>query len=69
MARRYKYAGELAEKLMPVVQVVNLDPLWIEFDCPIEFENQVTVSREVLVWPAARPAGPHFLRTRTMPSK
>jgi len=31
--------GEAVEKLEPVMILVQLDPLWIEFDCPIEDEE------------------------------
>lgn len=39
--------GETVEKLQPVMVLVQLDPLWIEFDCPIEDEEFFQVGRRV----------------------
>ncbi len=45
--------GEPAEKLIPMIEVVTLDPLWVEFDCPVEEIDQFSVGTEVAVRRAA----------------
>lgn len=35
IARRWRQSGEAVESWQPVVEVVALDPLWIEFECPL----------------------------------
>jgi RND family efflux transporter MFP subunit len=52
---RYKQAGEAVEKFVPVVEVMCLDPLWIEFECPIQQQQEFRVGTRVLVAPARRP--------------
>jgi RND family efflux transporter MFP subunit len=39
--------GETVEKLEPVMILVQLDPLWIEFDCPVEDEEYFQVGTRV----------------------
>ena len=41
--------GEAVEKLEPVMVLVQLDPLWIEFDCPIEDEEFFQLGTRVRV--------------------
>ena len=43
------------ERFVPVVEVMSLDPLWIEFDCPVASEHLFQVGREIPVAPAVRP--------------
>jgi len=47
--------GEAVEKFVPVVEVMSLDPLWIEFECPIEMRDRFKKGAIVLVAPARRP--------------
>ena len=42
-------AGEPAEKLVPVVEVVTLDPLWIEFDCPVDQSAGLAIGSKLSV--------------------
>ena len=52
VTRRFKQAGETIEQLAPVVEVISLDPLWIEFECPVAAEQSLTVGSRVQVRPA-----------------
>lgn len=49
-----KRPGETSEKLMPVVEVAKLDPLWVEFECPVTDEALFRPGAEVLVSPSSR---------------
>jgi RND family efflux transporter MFP subunit len=35
VAERLHRGGESVDELQPVVKIVRLDPMWVEFDCPI----------------------------------
>ncbi|MBM4061642.1 MAG: efflux RND transporter periplasmic adaptor subunit [Planctomycetes bacterium] len=50
-----KSKGEAVEKFMPVVEVMSLDPLWVEFDCPVTEQHRFRIGGEVVVAPAVRP--------------
>jgi len=52
---RFKQQGEAVEKFVPVVEIMCLDPLWIEFECPIQRQHEFTNGSQVLVAPARRP--------------
>lgn len=49
-----KGRGETSEKLVPVVEVVKLDPLWVEFECPVTDEALFRHGAKVLTSPTAR---------------
>jgi multidrug efflux pump subunit AcrA (membrane-fusion protein) len=55
VAQRFKSVGETVEKFVPVLEVIDLDPLWVEFDCPVADERFFTVGTSVRVAPAVRP--------------
>ena len=50
----FKRRGETSEKLVQVMEIATLDPLWVEFECPITDENLFRPGTEVVVSPAAR---------------
>ena len=52
VTQRWKGEGEAVEKFVPVLEVMSLDPLWIEFDCPVNDASQFDVGGEVVVAPA-----------------
>ncbi len=52
----YKQTGEAAEKLTPVLEVASLDPLWVEFECPVERQNEFRLMSKIKVAPSTRPA-------------
>lgn len=52
---RYKGTGEAVEKFVPVVEVMSLDPLWIEFECPFQLQHLYHKGSTVVVSPARRP--------------
>ena len=58
VAKKLYSLGETITRLEPVVEVIQLDPLWIEFDCPLDQEWRVQPGAEVLVSPAAIDAEP-----------
>lgn len=49
---RMKSEGESIEKFVPVIEVMCLDPLWIEFDCPVNQMSRFALGSNVDVWPA-----------------
>jgi RND family efflux transporter MFP subunit len=49
--------GETVEKLEPVLLLVQLEPLWIEFDCPIEDEEYFRLGATVGVHKASSGGG------------
>ncbi|MCK5944922.1 MAG: efflux RND transporter periplasmic adaptor subunit [Planctomycetes bacterium] len=51
VTRRYKQFGETADKLEPVVEVMSLDPLWIQFECPVSRRKEFEVGSMVRVTP------------------
>jgi RND family efflux transporter MFP subunit len=53
VTRRLKQIGEATEELTPVVEVMALDPMWVEFECPIAVENRFRVGNFVRVRVAA----------------
>lgn len=52
---QFRGTGEAVEKFVPVVEVMSLDPLWIEFECPIRKQDQFQLGAQVTVSPAQRP--------------
>lgn len=52
---QFRGTGEAVEKFVPVVEVMSLDPLWIEFECPIQHQDKFREGSKVLVAPARRP--------------
>ena len=55
VAQRFKSVGETVEMFVPVLEIVDLDPLWIEFDCPVADERFFAIGTEIKVAPAVRP--------------
>ncbi|MCB9917351.1 MAG: efflux RND transporter periplasmic adaptor subunit [Planctomycetes bacterium] len=55
VTRLFKHPGETTEELAPVAEVVQLDPLWIEFEVTLLEGDLFTKDTEVLVSPAATP--------------
>lgn len=47
--------GDAVERFLPVVEVMSLDPLWIEFECPIQQEHLFRKGAQVRVALARRP--------------
>ncbi len=45
----YDIVGEAVEELEPVFQVVALNPLWVEFDCPVSDEKKFPMGKKVRV--------------------
>lgn len=56
VTERMKGEGESIEKFVPVIEVMCLDPLWIEFDCPLTEERRFAKGTEIEVAPSQRPA-------------
>ncbi|MFK7741458.1 MAG: efflux RND transporter periplasmic adaptor subunit [Planctomycetota bacterium] len=52
---RFRGEGEAVEKFAPVVEVMSLDPLWIEFECPFTSQHLFQMGGTVWVAPAMRP--------------
>ena len=55
VTERFQGPGEAVEKFVPVIEVLSLDPLWIEFECPINERGLFLVGHTALVSPAMRP--------------
>lgn len=47
--------GEAVEKFDPVIEVMSLDPLWVEFECPIQLQNDFKMGAQVRVSLARKP--------------
>jgi RND family efflux transporter MFP subunit len=54
VTQRLRSEGEAVERFVPVVEVMSLDPLWVEFDCPVAEERSFEVGGEIVVAPAVR---------------
>jgi RND family efflux transporter MFP subunit len=52
---RFKGEGEAVERFVPVIEVVSLDPLHVEFDCPLSEQHRFTKGSLLSVAPATRP--------------
>lgn len=52
---RFKSSGDAVEKFVPVVEVMNLDPLWVEFECPFSEAHLFAKGGTALVSPAMQP--------------
>lgn len=68
-----RHPGEPAIKLEPVIEVATLDPLWVEFDCPIHDQRLFRLGRRVTVSPASQPGESReaeivFVSVRATPS-
>ncbi|MEZ6038371.1 MAG: efflux RND transporter periplasmic adaptor subunit [Planctomycetota bacterium] len=55
VTHRFKSVGEAVEKFVPVVEVMTLDPLWIEFECPVTDKHLFREGGTVAVAPAVQP--------------
>lgn len=55
VAQRFKSVGETVEMFVAVLEIVDLDPLWVEFDCPVADERFFAIGTEVSLAPAVRP--------------
>jgi RND family efflux transporter MFP subunit len=62
VAQRFKQQGETVEKYIPVLEVMTLHPLWVEFDCPVADEGLFRVGTELTVFPSVRPADTRVAR-------
>jgi len=51
----FRATGEAVEKFMPVIELMSLDPLWVEFECPIQQEHLFREGAHVRVAVARRP--------------
>lgn len=56
VAKRHLAKGEPVERFKPVVFVVSLDPLWVEFDCDVEDAGLFPKGGKARVRHAANPA-------------
>lgn len=63
VTRRFKQLGESAEQLEPVVEVMSLNPLWVQFECPVAQESEFPRGGQVLVRPVI---GDHEPRLATI---
>lgn len=51
----HKQRGDTTEKLVPVLEVAQLDPLWIDFECPVRDKRLYDRGVKVELRPVARP--------------
>jgi RND family efflux transporter MFP subunit len=51
----FKQRGDTTEKLVPVLEVARLDPLWVEFECPVKDKALYRLDAKVELRPWARP--------------
>lgn len=63
VTRQFKQLGETADQLEPVVEVMSIDPLWIQFECPVDREAEFPNGGKISVIPAA---GGHDARAATI---
>ena len=63
VTRLIKHLGETAEQLEPIVEVIALDPLWVQFECPVALERHFPIGGSVRVRPFA---GVHEPRVGTI---
>lgn len=52
VTRRFKQLGETTEQLIPVVEVMSINPLNVEFECPVVVERRFPIGGFVRVRPA-----------------
>lgn len=62
VTQRFHSEGETVEKFVPVLEVMSLDPIWVEFDCPITEQHMFRVGGEVRVAPSFQPDDPRVGR-------
>lgn len=55
VSRTLHARGQTIEKLDPVVELIDLDPLWIEFDCPLKDDASFVPGARVRVRRASKP--------------
>ena len=55
VTRRFRNVGDAVERFAPVIEVMSLDPLWIEFDCPVTAQQQFRKGTTIYVAPAVEP--------------
>lgn len=60
VTRRFKQVGETTEELAPVVEVMSLDPLWVEFECPVTLERRFPIGTQVRVRTAVGDSQPRL---------
>ncbi|HLQ38168.1 MAG TPA: efflux RND transporter periplasmic adaptor subunit [Planctomycetota bacterium] len=63
VTRWFKQVGECTEQLVPVIEVMSLHPLWVEFECPVAKERDYRKGSTVQVVPAI---GDHAPRAATI---
>lgn len=51
----HKQRGDTTEKLVPVLEIAQLDPLWIDFECPVKDKARYKRGVKVELRPVARP--------------
>jgi len=52
---RFKSEGESVERFAPVIEVMSLDPLWIEFDCPMQDTGNYAIGDPLTITPSFDP--------------
>jgi membrane fusion protein (multidrug efflux system) len=55
VTQRLRGVGEAVEKFVAVVEVMNLDPLWIEFECPLTQQHLFRKGGVAVVAPTEAP--------------
>ena len=63
VTKHFKQLGETADQLDPVVEVMSLDPLWVQFECPVAREKEFVLGSKVQVRPVV---GRHEARIATI---
>ncbi|MGK0153844.1 MAG: cobalt-zinc-cadmium efflux system membrane fusion protein [Neolewinella sp.] len=58
VARLLHHPGDAVERLQPMAQMVVIDPLWVEFNCPLDQTVLLPQGSMVLVAPSVRGAQP-----------
>ena len=53
VGRVFKHSGETTERLTPVMEIITLDPLWVEFECPVAEHAAFQPGADVLVTPSS----------------
>ncbi|MFT4514574.1 MAG: cobalt-zinc-cadmium efflux system membrane fusion protein [Planctomycetota bacterium] len=58
VAKLLHHLGDAVERLQPMAQMVVIDPLWVEFDCPLAQAYLLPQGSMVMVVPVIRGAQP-----------
>lgn len=65
----FRGTGEAVEKFAPVVEVMSLNPLWVEFECPIQLQADFKMGTQVRVSIARKPDDFRFAMIEFISSK